>query len=200
MGLAVKIWLALLLIGFTHIVTCTDTAKNLWEHQLPEDAAWSYSRFTREAVTRNTFDNVFRPLKCNPQARDLKACAVEDETNDTICLLMGCCFKDRPEKPCYKMTINKPKQILNILGVGSVSLAFIAICPLLFCLLTERTKMNPLLRKNQKIEDAKMKDTKLGAYVLSVLQEHKKKQKTERKPSIPTGVPSADISHSSTFG
>ncbi|XP_048400763.1 uncharacterized protein LOC125458949 isoform X2 [Stegostoma tigrinum] len=168
------------------------------KQQLPEDSEQSYHRFSRDSTNQNTFSNIFHPLGCNPYAKNIKACAVEDETNKTICLLNGCCFKDKSHEQCYHMTINKTKQILNILGLGSMILAFIALCPLLFCLLTERTKLNPLLRKNQAVEEAKMKDMRVGAYVLTVLQDHKKKRKQERNTSTKTIVPSGDLDYGSS--
>ncbi|GCC26198.1 hypothetical protein chiPu_0004613 [Chiloscyllium punctatum] len=160
-------------------IPCTTNMLRLskQKQQPPEVSAQSYRRFTRDSTNRNTFSRIFRPLGCNPYAKDVKACAVEDVTNKTICLLEGCCFKDKSDEQCYHMTINRTKQILNILALGSMILAFIAICPLLFCLLTERTKLNPLLRKNQAVEQAKQKDMRVGTYVLSLLQDHKKKRK-----------------------
>ncbi|XP_072913733.1 uncharacterized protein [Hemitrygon akajei] len=177
MGRILETTLALLLTA-TYITTSFGTASKLWqsnqEKQSPEKNTWSVSRSPRAG---NSFNNVFYPQKCNPNDKNLKACALEDEMNKTACLMIECCFKDRTENSCFHKTIDRPLQVLTILGIGILAVLCVAICPYLCCVVLQKTKVNSLLRKNKDVEDAKLKDMKVGGYVFSLLKKQKERQK-----------------------
>lgn len=185
MGLILKTCLALLLIASTPITTCLVMASEFWvsnqEERSLEESSWSFSRFTRAANIKDTFNNVFYPMRCNPHGRNIKVCAVEDEMNETACLLIGCCFKDRHKDPCYRKTINGAKQMAHIIGIGILAVLFIALCPFLCCLMMQKTKLNPLLRKNKKVEDARKKDVEVGGYFMKLLKDQKRKRKMQQE-------------------
>ncbi|XP_069749614.1 uncharacterized protein [Narcine bancroftii] len=185
MGLISVIGLALLLIASTYITTSFVTSRNLWvsnkEKRSLDESAWSFSRFPREAMIGNTFNKIFYPLSCNPYASKLKACTLEDELNKTMCLIMGCCFKERCRDPCFHKTVNGTKQIMNILGIGILLILFAACCPFICCLVMQKTKLNPLVLKNKAVEKAKTKDMEVGAYILSLLKAQKRKKQALAK-------------------
>ncbi|XP_078268331.1 uncharacterized protein LOC144600532 isoform X2 [Rhinoraja longicauda] len=122
---------------------------------------------------------IMQKTKLNPLLRKNKAVENARKKDVEVGGYIMTLLKEQKRK--RKMQQEGAKQIGTIIGIGILAVLIVATCPLLCCLIMQKTKLNPLLRKNKAVENARKKDVEVGGYIMTLLKEQKRKRKMQQE-------------------